>query len=521
MTPTILLMALAQLASTALPADGTQGARRFALVVAESSGGGDRLTLRYAAADARAVSHVLTELGGIAADDALLVVEPGLAGLTAALRQMAQALGAAKAGGERTELIFYYSGHSDESGLLLGGERLSYVDLRRAVEAMAADLRVVVLDSCASGELTRTKGVVRRPAFLSEVGRAQGHAFLTSSSANESAQESDAIGASFFTHFLVAGLRGAADVTADGRVSLTEAYQFAFHETLARTERTTLGGQHPAYAMNIVGTGDVVLTDLTRAEALLVMPEESGGRFFVRDTEHRLVVELQKVPGRATELALPAGTYTVLVDRPAGRFAGSVELLAGDRVVVEETALTSVGREPVIARGPSPAELAARAAERDRVARRVYEREKLRVEKPGALFDPAPFNAFAGDVAVPLGIADFFDRAGRPDLVTLYDENISAKAWTTYGGLGVDLLAVGAGLGLMAAIAFIPLPAAVVVGVLGGAAVAMVVGLVGGVVGIVGSLRDPVPIGLPEAQALAREHNLRLQRQLGIEAGSR
>ena len=66
----------------------------------------------------------------------------------------------------------------------------------------------------------------------------RGHAILTASAEDEAAQESDRIGGSFFTHYLVSGLRGAADSSADGRVTLTEAYRFAFDETLARTGTT-------------------------------------------------------------------------------------------------------------------------------------------------------------------------------------------------------------------------------------------------------------------------------------------
>ena len=95
----------------------------------------------------------------------------------------------------------------------------------------------------------------------------RGHAFLTSSSEDEAAQESDRIGASFFTHYLVSGLRGAADVTGEGKVSLNEAYQFAFHETLGRTSETQVGAQHPAYDIELSGTGDVVMTDLRQTSA--------------------------------------------------------------------------------------------------------------------------------------------------------------------------------------------------------------------------------------------------------------
>ena len=74
----------------------------------------------------------------------------------------------------------------------------------------------------------------------------RGYAFLTltSSSAEETAQESDRLKGSFFTHYLVSGMRGAADVSRDGKVTLNEAYQFAFHETLAQTVDTRSGAQH-------------------------------------------------------------------------------------------------------------------------------------------------------------------------------------------------------------------------------------------------------------------------------------
>lgn len=67
------------------------------------------------------------------------------------------------------------------------------------------------------------------------------------SSADEAAQESDRIGGSFFTHALVSGMRGAADASGDGKITLTEAYRFAFEETLQRTAQTQFGSQHPAY----------------------------------------------------------------------------------------------------------------------------------------------------------------------------------------------------------------------------------------------------------------------------------
>ena len=125
-------------------------------------------------------------------------------------------------------------------------------------------MRIVILDSCSSGAFTRAKGGIKTQPFLIDGSlSAQGYAFLTSSSANEASQESDNIEGSYFTHSLLAGLRGAADTVGDGRVTLNEAYRYAYTETMARTETSLYGAQHPSYDMQVSGTGDVVLTDLS------------------------------------------------------------------------------------------------------------------------------------------------------------------------------------------------------------------------------------------------------------------
>src|SRR5690606_7938624 len=145
----------------------------------------------------------------------------------------------AKKGGARTEALVYYSGHADEKGLLLGTQGVDYRVFRDRMNALGADVRIAVVDACASGALTRMKGGRPVPAFMvDKSAHSQGYAFLTSSSGSEVAQESDRIRGSFFTHALNTGLRGAADASRDGRVTLHEAYQFAYHETLERTAST-------------------------------------------------------------------------------------------------------------------------------------------------------------------------------------------------------------------------------------------------------------------------------------------
>jgi uncharacterized caspase-like protein len=211
--------------------------RRLALIAASHDGGPERENLRHAGADAQAVADVLVELGGVVREDVLLQVDVDQIGFENALTDLQQRAKEARSSGARVEILVYYSGHSDQHGLLLDGQRYPYGALRRAIESLDADVKLAVLDSCLSGSILRQKGGRHRPPFLlDESSSVKGMAVLTSSSANEASQESDELRGSFFTHALVSGLRGAADESKDGRVTLQEAYRFAFDETLARTE---------------------------------------------------------------------------------------------------------------------------------------------------------------------------------------------------------------------------------------------------------------------------------------------
>ena len=363
-------IALATIALTRSPSRAAEpvSLRRFALVVGSNDGGPARVRLRYAQSDAQAFAQVLEGWGGVARADRLVVLEPTLDRLREAIGDLHGRVRAAS-GARRVEVLFYYSGHSDEEGLLPTGARLPYQELRRAIDAMPADVRIVVLDSCSSGALTRRKGGTRRPPFLvDESGRVTGHAFLTSSAAEEAAQESDRIGGSFFTHYLVSGLRGAADASRDGRVTLSEAYQFAFNETLARTERTSGGPQHPAYDIQLAGTGDLVMTDLRQTSAGLVVAREVDGRLFVRDQRGHLVVEVTKAPTHAIELGLEPGEYRVTLDRGGRVYALELRIAAGGRARIGGDRFTEQAPEAVALRGGTEAALARAAGDYKRRA---------------------------------------------------------------------------------------------------------------------------------------------------------
>lgn len=354
------LAATATRASAAGPAPGAViTVRRFALVVGANDGGTERVVLRYAGSDAEAVSSVLQRFGGVAAGDLVRLSDPTPEQLAEAIDAMTKRVRAARHGGQHVQFVFYYSGHSDEQGLLLGGRRVDYRDLRTDVQAVPADVRIAVLDSCASGAFTRAKGGTKRAPFLvSPAAEVKGHAFLTSSSVDEAAQESDRVGGSFFTHYFTTGLRGAADVDGDRLITLSEAYEFAFDETLARTETTRGGAQHAVYDIQLAGAGELVMTDLRQTSARLELPEAIGGRVSVRTRAGALAAELYKPPGSAAvELALEPGRYQVTVDDGSVLWRTELAVAEGSTTVLERKALVHVPTERTVQRGATaPAE---------------------------------------------------------------------------------------------------------------------------------------------------------------------
>ena len=338
---TAAVVAAALTAGAVQPVLAQTTVRRLVLVAAANRGGEDRPLLKYALTDAERFSQVMQALGGVEPDDVVLLKQPRVGELDAALEALTSRVAAARrsartGGTVRTEVFFYYSGHADEKGLLLGNDRLSYGTLRERLESVQADVRIGVLDACASGAVTRPKGgKVRSPFTIDQSSDMRGQAFLTSSSADESAQESDRLGGSFFTHYLISGMRGAADVSSDGRVTLNEAYQFAFNETLSRTVGTRGGPQHPVYDITMSGTGDVIVTDLRQTTAGFMVAAPIDGRFYVLDDRKRLVLEFYKPAGRTIDIGIEPGAYDVRFEKAPTALSARLEIKEGPHQTID------------------------------------------------------------------------------------------------------------------------------------------------------------------------------------------
>jgi hypothetical protein len=316
---------------------------RFALIAGNDQGGADTQPLRYAADDARKVHAVLTQLGGVAPADAILVLNQSAGELWRALGGIEARLAEAKQRGERTVLILYFSGHAKDGDLRLGDTRIRLEDMKARLSTTPADIRIGVFDSCRSGLVNRTKGARRAPAFAIEAAGSEetrGLVLLSAASADEDAQESDEIGGSYFSHYLVSGLRGDADQSRDRRVTLSEAYAYAYARTVADTAESAAGAQHPTFSYDLKGNADLVLTDIaSRREGIYLPGNAPAGIYYLVDANGFIAAEIQKASDGDRQIALPAGRYRVrrrLADRLR---IGEIHIVSGQLVTLEEASL--------------------------------------------------------------------------------------------------------------------------------------------------------------------------------------
>ncbi|MBX2803162.1 MAG: caspase family protein [Myxococcales bacterium] len=306
------------------------------LFVGSNRPGPGQQPLQFAVQDAERFREVMQEIGGVTAASTLLM-DPDADDVLAALQTHATGLEARADAGAQTVFVFYYSGHARSQALTLGPSELSLQRLRQQLEAMPSTVTVAVLDACQSGAISSVKGVEPATDFSynsTHTLRSQGLAVMASSTGSELSQESDAIGGSFFTHHLVAGLRGPADTDDNGAVSLDEAYRYAYHRTLVTTTPTQVGGQHVTLETQLRGQGDMVLTRPSEANAWLLLDGPSGRVLVVRADTGVVVAELVREGTDAMSLALTNGRYQVIGRDDTGGYRCDVRLIAGERVAL-------------------------------------------------------------------------------------------------------------------------------------------------------------------------------------------
>lgn len=232
-------------------------ARRFVLIIGSNHTLDDtQAPLRFADDDAATMAELMVQTG---ADTELVTTfdqdsqavfselvsrahRPNPQGVERAFSGLLTRMEAAKERGDLVELLIYYSGHGDvgpdgQGFLTLEGGKLTRHGLFAGLLSRSvADYNHVIIDACRSEHFVLSRGGDWKPDRAPvELGRAvqqyldNNHlgAFpntgvLLAHSADQQTHEWDRYRGGIFTHELVSGLRGGADLNGDGRVEYSE-----------------------------------------------------------------------------------------------------------------------------------------------------------------------------------------------------------------------------------------------------------------------------------------------------------
>lgn len=330
--------------------------RRVAVVIGHNTGGPTERPLRYAEDDAAKLADVLVELGDVDRSRLFLVRGKNSAAVVEALGRATEAVKASRqAPDDRVVLTFFFSGHSNATALQLGDSSLTYVELKRLLELTGAEVRLTIVDGCKSGGLVAAKGGKAGPAFeigLTDQLSSTGVATLTSSAADEASLESSEIRGSFFTHHLVSGLRGAADASGDGRVTLSEAYEYAFNRTVVASAAAGSAPQHPNYEYQLSGGGELVLTRVGERSASLRLPAGFSRALVINVLRDQVIAELTRDEVRV--LAVAPGEYAVRLWKASAAYVGRVKATANNATAVTWEQLEAAPLPGSASKGESP-----------------------------------------------------------------------------------------------------------------------------------------------------------------------
>jgi hypothetical protein len=317
-----------------LPADAAL-AQRFAIAIGNNAGDADEEVLRWAEEDATRTHALFVELGDVAPEDALLLRGTSAEGVKRALVALRDRI--ARDHVRDAVLFAYFSGHGDARDLHLAGSHLPLRELEQLLRETRAGTLVTVVDACRDETPAgvRNKGARHDKPFDIQLWRERGRTgrvTITSAGYNEVAQESDQLRSSFFTHHLLSGMRGAADRDGDRQVNLDELYHYAYHHTLASSHAHLAAVQHPQLDVDLAGEGDLVITRLSHAQAVLGLPAAMGGDFLiVDDGSGDVVAQVFKAEGRNAQLALEPGRFRVQLRHDTEVYATEVGLEWGGR----------------------------------------------------------------------------------------------------------------------------------------------------------------------------------------------
>lgn len=323
-------------------------AARYAFLVGNNKGTGNLAELKYVKNDIRELSEVLMNNCNFPSENITELYNGTPGDLLHGLENFSKHLEVK----ESDVFFFYYSGHANNKSLLMGGMELQLSILKKALKNVTSDVQIIVLDACQSGSFSRLKGgVIDKPFLFKQDDNIEGQVVLYSSSDNEFSQESDLFRHSIFTFHLLNGLKGCADKSGDKLVTLNEAYQYSYNQTVTSTLNSAGGIQHPGYLFDIKGKGDVVLSDMTNKNSGIILDRGIKGSIAILNGLNNIVADFSKEADRDIFIALEPGRYDVYTNSGIKTAKAKVQVRGDATQYLQKSNFSESKAVPIYAKG--------------------------------------------------------------------------------------------------------------------------------------------------------------------------
>jgi hypothetical protein len=293
----------------------TQNWQRAGVILVSPHGITGESPLSYSMQDAKRISQALQEVGEV--DSTMLLIIEAKSPKQVLQEIEAFAISLSKTTHNQPQLLlqFYYSGHGSEQNFHIHNQRLAFADVKSTLSLAKAQATIYVLDVCYGASFFTAKGFKTAPPVRLSMQLqdwTKGEVIISSSARNEESFEVKSLEGSVFTTQWVMGLRGAADKNRDGKVSLFEAYNFAYEQTVTYTAEKLHATQHPGYSMELTGAQDVLLSRPVAASSGIIFDRCPPGVYQIFNHSRQVMVGEVRIPeGEAFSLALEAGNYEV------------------------------------------------------------------------------------------------------------------------------------------------------------------------------------------------------------------
>lgn len=137
---------------------------------------------------------------------------------------------------ENDVVLFYFSGHGLQGAFLPVdydgfGNKLEHEEIREALRITKAKHKLVLADACHSGSLLAARAPVHvtlQKYYRAFENSAGGTALLLSSKGEEYSLEDGGLRSGIFSHFLIRGLKGAADANRNKLVTIQELFDYVY-----------------------------------------------------------------------------------------------------------------------------------------------------------------------------------------------------------------------------------------------------------------------------------------------------